>query len=468
MEIGIHMPRQPFGLGDPTIRTRGAIIMQPRNPLKQTEHVGRVRFRPALTPPFVQPNSPGLFLGATVCALIALLLPSTAAAAPISWTSDTFDADADVSTPGTAVEASFFVGPNRASGSGAAAPLTGEYGHTEASTGYRGLLDAIAYDSGVNQQAAELSGLARGRDYLVEFYYHHKNGDRTLTIDDGAGNDITLSDTSGASAGGIGTGTFTADAWTQAVNFDASSGSQFMNGYQLRELPIEGTEVLRVNIDDAQGPLDSTLPSGFETYTGQGSTVQFASSAAADGDIGVRVDSPCFRHANDGGYGDVPVLDPSADPMVGYNAVVNSGALVNQDQPGPLTVELSDLKAGRYNVQFYLHNIWDGFSGDGQGLWDISGAAIADDVHATFGFNSPNSNNGIPPADMFDIGRVLLEFSITQPGGSASFIFEPEQLASNGQLWVNGFELRYVPEPSTLALGCLWLAAMIIPRRRKR
>jgi hypothetical protein len=141
---------------------------------------------------------------------------------------------------------------------------------------------------------------------------------------------------------------------------------------------------------------------------------------------------------------------------------------VNQDQPGPLTVELSDLKAGRYNVQFYLHNIWGGSSGDGQGLWDIGGAAIADDVHATFGFNSPNSNNGIPPSDMFDIGRVLLEFSITEPGGSASFIFTPEQLASNNQLWVNGFELRYVPEPSTLALGCLWLVAMVIPRRRKR
>ena len=119
----------------------------------------------------------------------------------------------------------------------------GEFGHTTATSGYPALIAGLGFESGVDPQQAELAGLTVGQEYLVQFLYYHSTVDRSVTIQDGAGGDVTLSDTSNDGIGAIATGTFTADTLVQSLTFDANTGSQFLNAYQLRaidELPPVG------------------------------------------------------------------------------------------------------------------------------------------------------------------------------------------------------------------------------------
>jgi len=219
---------------------------------------------------------------------------------------------------------------------------------------------------------------------------------------------------------------------------------------QGRLFGIGGEAVLSVNFDDADDPLEGSAPGDYRTYTGQGATVQFASGIGSDSDVGVTVNSPFFRNTNDRNYGDVTALDPSGDPTTGYNTVMNSGALVNStDQT--ITVELSDLKAGRYTIRFFLHNIFKaGYEADDQGVWSIAGdGGVVEDVLATFGFNDPtNGKQGIPPTDLNSIGQIMLEFEALHDGDSARFTFTPDTLAASEQLWVNGFELHPLIAPA--------------------
>lgn len=207
-------------------------------------------------------------------------------------------------------------------------------------------------------------------------------------------------------------------------------------------------ELFYVNIDDADGAISGRLPIGYEVYTGQGRKDRIASALAADGVVGVTVTSPFFRNSNDAGYGAVTSLAPSHDPQTGYNAVVNSGALVNHEEHGPIVITLSGLKAGQYKIRFFMHNIFNHRTGEAEpGLWDISGTANADNVPVTYGFNDPASKKRFAPTGLSSIGQTVLTFVIDSDGDAAQFTFAPEKLASNLQLWVNGFELTPATVP---------------------
>jgi len=461
---------------------RDANAMMKRQTVNRTAQPCRVSVRTAVS---------------LLCGLLLLFVGAPAApAANITWSEQALDANGDVSRLGETVEASFFVGDNPADITSATAPVsgplnvngvtftqtnfssggslsnlsgltydTGEFGHTEATGGFGALIDGIGLESGTGSQNAMLTGLEVGREYLVEFYYYHNKVDRSLTVDDGNTNTVTLNDNNNSGIGRVATGVFTADATTQTVNFTASEGSQFTNGYQLR---TTSDSALNINFDDADGPLGGSVPFDYRTYTGQGTTVQFTSGIGSDGDVGVNVATPFFRNTNDSGYGDVTALDPSGDPTTGYNTVMNSGALVN-DTSQTITVELTDLNAGRYSIRFFLHNIFSSTTDNNpQGLWDISGdGGVIEDVLATFGFNDPiNGTEGIPPTDLDSIGQILLEFEVLSDGDSASFTFTPDTLAANGQLWVNGFELAVIPNPMALPAGLVLLALSAMRRRR--
>jgi hypothetical protein len=206
---------------------------------------------------------------------------------------------------------------------------------------------------------------------------------------------------------------------------------------------------LFVNIDTAARPLAARLPAGYHTYRShdRGATERrFASALASDGSIEIEVVSPFFRNSNRSGYGAVTSLHPSGDPLAGYNAVVNSGALVNQQDSGPLLVRIQDLKAGDYRIRFWLHGVFVGqVDGVEQGRWDISGTARAADVPATFGYHAPaGDGQGIPPPDLQRVGQIELPFTVARDGETATFRFSPRTLAGNLQLWVNGFELTSV------------------------
>ncbi|MCG8587212.1 MAG: FecR family protein [Pirellulales bacterium] len=207
-------------------------------------------------------------------------------------------------------------------------------------------------------------------------------------------------------------------------------------------LPV-GPDTLAVNIDDGESPLRTEFPSGYMTYTGQGRMLWFASEFGVDGKVGVRVASEFFRNIENPRYGVVTSLTPSGDPFAGYNAVVNSGALVNHESKGPITVAVEGLTAGSYRVRFFMHCVHAEESEGSveQGLWDISGTAHAKNVRATFGFNRPTTNNGLPPRNLDGIGQTTLNFGISNRGDDATFTFRTNKLTASRQLWVNGFEL---------------------------
>lgn len=106
----------------------------------------------------------------------------------------------------------------------------GEFGHTEAEEGLDALLSGLAFESGTNPQFLELDNLTVGQGYQVEFYYYHRAVGRSVEFDDGGGNAILVPNRS------YGSGYFVADSSSQEIIASANTGSQFLNGYQLREV----------------------------------------------------------------------------------------------------------------------------------------------------------------------------------------------------------------------------------------
>jgi len=197
----------------------------------------------------------------TVLAAAAFILAAggAARAATVFWSLDDIDgstglADASVSTKGTLIEAGNFGGtgvPNVTvnsvlftgvdfKGGGSPANLTGltyDDGWSGYGTSTGGTIDALTdtfgAKSGVDPQNGMLTGLTPDKQYEVQFFLSHTTVSRTLDITSGGQTARIRTRTPAQFA----TGTFTADADTQAINFDASDGSQFLSAYQLREVP---------------------------------------------------------------------------------------------------------------------------------------------------------------------------------------------------------------------------------------
>jgi hypothetical protein len=201
--------------------------------------------------------------------LVAMILgmPALASAAEIQWTFGLLDEDADVSNFGTVIEALAFTGDRDSNAIAGTIPLEdpfavngtmftpvnfsqgqlpdrlsgltydhGEFGHTIEDTGYQALISGLAFQTGVMDQFLEVTGLTPGGQYQVEFYYHHINANRTVMFDDGVGNMVTVID-GVPGVGGFASGYFVADAAFQEIVATANTGSQFLSGYQLREVP---------------------------------------------------------------------------------------------------------------------------------------------------------------------------------------------------------------------------------------
>jgi hypothetical protein len=95
------------------------------------------------------------------------------------------------------------------------------------------LTGSFGRDAGVSNQTATLTGLTLGENYEVQFIASFANLNRTTTFADGNGNSIVQRTNNPHS---FTTGLFTADAATQTIEMTISSGSQFISGYQLRQL----------------------------------------------------------------------------------------------------------------------------------------------------------------------------------------------------------------------------------------
>jgi hypothetical protein len=187
----------------------------------------------------------------TTSLFLFVITIGAALAASVSWTSGVVTGDTVVSNDGSLIEACNFGNAFASSPVVNGVPFktvdftasespsylvgltynTGENGKLPGS-GVNELADTIAYRSGANPQTALLTGLTIGLDYEVQFFYYHNTVNRSVTILDDGGNDVTLSETGEPL---YATGVFTADATTQSLTFDASTGSQFLNAYQLRQ-----------------------------------------------------------------------------------------------------------------------------------------------------------------------------------------------------------------------------------------
>jgi len=198
---------------------------------------------------------------AAAAALLLAIGSSQTQAAPITWTIQDIDGgagvgDLGISTNGALIEASNFGGtgvPDVTVNSvlfsgvdfvGGGSPtnlvgLTYDTFQTGAGTSTGGfidiLTDTIGFDSGPSVQTANLTGLVSGNIYETQFILSHTPTNRTLAISDDEGNTAVLKTRNPAQ---IATGTFVANGTIQPLLFEASTGSQLMNGYQLRDLGL--------------------------------------------------------------------------------------------------------------------------------------------------------------------------------------------------------------------------------------
>lgn len=221
------------------------------------------------------------FIRAHLIALILLAVsvkPSHAAA--ISWSSGVVSGDEIVSNGGVLIEACNFGNALASSPVINSVPFTaidftalespnhligldyntGEGGKL-AGAGVNELSDTIAYRSGMDPQTAVLTGLTIGREYEVQFFYYHNTVNRMVTISDETGGSVTLSEVGEPV---FATGIFTADAATQSLTFDANTGSQFLNAYQLREYSAEPPLILNeVVISEFMASNEGSLADGY-------------------------------------------------------------------------------------------------------------------------------------------------------------------------------------------------------------
>lgn len=262
--------------------------------------------------------------------LVLFAVTRVSSAAEIEWTFGLLDEETDVSNFGTVIEAFAFTGDRENNAIAGTFPLedpfsvngtlftplnftvgdfpdrldgltydNGEFGHTAEETGLGALLSGLAFQSGASEQFMELNGLTVGSQYQVEFYYHHINADRSVTFDDGLGNTATVFD-GVAGVGGFASGYFVADATVQEIVATASTGSQYMSGYQLRQVPERPPVVLPPpvppqstpalvgywnfdnNVDDQSGRANHGIIAGGVTFDtdvpaalGQGTSASF-------------------------------------------------------------------------------------------------------------------------------------------------------------------------------------------------
>lgn len=197
----------------------------------------------------------------TTAFFLTLFVPLVSHGADILWWTGELEEEKDVSNFGTVVEAFAFTGERGNNALDGTYPLedpfdvngtsftplnltlgdepeflggwtydNGEFGHTEAEEGLDALLSGLAFESGTNPQFLELDNLTVGQGYQVEFYYYHRAVGRSVEFDDGGGNAILVPNRS------YGSGYFVADSSSQEIIASANTGSQFLNGYQLREV----------------------------------------------------------------------------------------------------------------------------------------------------------------------------------------------------------------------------------------
>lgn len=345
------------------------------------------------------------------------------------------------------------------------------------STDYRKIANGggYAFGSTAARMTLTLGNLTPGRSYMFQTWVNDSRavvGTRTQTLTGGFTTSGTMAYNSTQGNGGNGSfvvGNFVADSTSQAVTFNLTNSITQMNAFQLRDVtttvnwsPAQTmtadtdvrTDGTLVGAFTAGGVNNATTVNGvpFSWVNVSGLTARSATfgSVATAVPLATSTSSWTFYGLGPGETGTPASPALSAD----YGKLAQGGITSfgpSFTPPGGVALTLNNLTPG----QQYLFQTW---VNDSRGVVGTRTQTLSADGFSSgvMAFNSTQANGG---------NGSFVTGTFTAVGDSLTISYVPG-VGGVGQM--NAFQIRAVPEPSSLALAGLGIAAAAWACRRRR
>lgn len=346
------------------------------------------------------------------------------------------------------------------------------------STDYRKIANGGGYAFGTTTAAPmtlTLGNLTPGRSYMFQTWVNDSRavvGTRTQTLTGGFTTSGTMAYNSTQGNGGNGSfvvGNFVADSTSQAVTFNLTNSITQMNAFQLRDVtttvnwsPAQTmtadtdvrTDGTLVGAFTAGGVNNATTVNGvpFSWVNVSGTTARSATfgSVATAVPLATSTSSWTFYGLTPGETGTPASPALSAD----YGKLAQGGITSfgpSFTPPGGVALTLNNLTPG----QQYLFQTW---VNDSRGVVGTRTQTLSADGFSSgvMAFNSTQANGG---------NGSFVTGTFTAVGDSLTISYVPG-VGGVGQM--NAFQIRAVPEPSSLALAGLGVAAAAWACRRRK